>query len=209
MPRTIDPDSELVRKAKRGDYDAFQKLVSKYERRLYTLALRILRQREDAEDVVQEAFLSVMEHLEEFREESTFHTWIVRIATNHALNLLRRRKTMKRVTAEETQDEDEEAPLPHPEFIAPWQDQPEAIANRKETQELLAGALERLEEKYLEAFLLRDVEGLSTEDTAKALGISEANARIRLFRSRLMLRELLTRTLGDEKNRLFPDHSHE
>ncbi len=204
-PQAPDPDIHLVRRARGGDFDAFQDLVSRYERQVYTLALRILRQREDAEDVVQDTFLSVMEHLPDFREEATFHTWLVRIATNHALNVLRKRKGTLPVSSREDAGE---KGLPHPEFIAPWRDGPEAIAELKETRELLTKALEALEDKHLVVFLLRDVEGLSTEETARALGISDANARIRLFRARLTLREELTRAFGDERNRVVPSHSH-
>ncbi len=207
MTNAADPDLDLVRRARAGEYDAFRALVEKYERELYTLAKRIVRQRQDAEDVVQETFISVMEHLASFREEALFHTWLVRIATNHALSTLRKRRGTVTVATEE--DADDRAGLPHPEFVAPWADNPEVIAGRKETGEILQKALERLDEKHLAAFLLRDVEGLSTEETARALGLSEANARVRLFRARLVLREELTRAFGDERSRVTPGHAHE
>lgn len=208
MVIAADPDIGLVRRARAGEFKAFQELVSKYERELYTLAFRIVRRTEDAEDVVQETFLSALEHLAEFREEAKFHTWLVRIATNHALTVLRKRKGMLTISPDEDSGDEDPKGLPHPDFIAPWKDSPEAIADRNESRELLTQALEGLEPKYLTVFLLRDVEGLSTEETAQALGISEANARIRLFRARLMLRERLTRALSDPKDRIIPDHSH-
>jgi RNA polymerase sigma-70 factor, ECF subfamily len=206
MPKSADPDLDLVHRARAGDFGAFQALVSRYERELYTLAVRIVRQRQDAEDVVQETLLSVMEHLEDFREESTFHTWLVRIATNHSLNVIRKRHGVITVAPG---DESDEGGLPHPQFVAPWTDNPEAIADRNETQEVLNRALAKLDEKHLLAFLLRDVEGMSTEEAARTIGISEANLRVRLFRARLVLREELTRAFGDEKGRVSLDHRHE
>jgi RNA polymerase sigma-70 factor (ECF subfamily) len=207
--RAPDPDSDLVRRARGGEYDAFQALVDRHERDLYRLAMRIVRQRQDAEDVVQDTFLSVMEHLGDFREESTFRTWVVRIATNHALNLLRKRRGTVTVSPEAGHPDGEEGSLPHPEFIAPWRDNPEEIAGRKETGEVLARALGLLDEKHLAAFVLRDLEGMSTEDAARTLGISEANVRVRLFRARLALREELTRAFGDESRKVTGGHSHE
>jgi RNA polymerase sigma-70 factor (ECF subfamily) len=201
-----DPDGDLVRRARKGDYDAFQALVDKYSREVYNLALRILRQQQDAEDIVQETFLSVIEHLVDFREESKFRTWLVRIATNHALNVLRKRRGITAMPAERGPEDEG---LPHPEFIAPWKYNPEEIADRSETREVVEKALERLDEKHLAAFVLRDLEGLSTEETAEALGISETNVRVRLFRARLVLREELTRAFGDEAGRVTGGHHHE
>lgn len=200
-------DALLVQRAKAGDYGAFEQLVARYERPVYTLALRMLRRPEDAEEVVQETFLSVVEHLKGFREESSFFTWLVRIATNHALKALRRRKRVESVTAPTGQaDPADEQSLPHPEFIAEWSETPDAIVLRRETQQLLAEALDTLDEKYRMVFLLRDVEGLSTEEAAGALGITVANAKVRLLRARLMLREYLTQRLGDASRQL--PHAH-
>ena len=207
LSRAPDPDAERVRLARQGNYEAFEELVSQYERPMYNLAMRILRRREDAEDVVQQTFLSVLEHLDGFDGRSLFYTWLVRIATNHALKILRKKRGLPSVSFEESRDQ-ENAPLPHPEFIAPWRDQPDQVAEQHEIQHLLAEAMDQLDEKYRLVFLLRDVEGLSTEEAAEALGISVANAKVRLLRARLMLRELLTRTLGDPNQRVR-GHDHE
>lgn len=208
MPPVEDPDRELVSLARTGDYAAFESLVSKYERRVYGLAMRIVGRRHDAEEVVQQTFLSVVEHLAEFRQEATFYTWLMRIATNHALALLRKR-TVRAAAPLESGDRGEGyADVPHPDFIAPWRETPDQIAARRETQELLAQALAELDEKYRVVFVLRDVEGLSTAETAAALDITESNVKVRLLRARLMLRERLTRVFGDESTRMFPDHQH-
>jgi RNA polymerase sigma-70 factor (ECF subfamily) len=209
LTRTPDPDLPLVREARGGRYEAFEELVARHERYVYTLALRIVHSAQDAEEIVQETFLSVVEHLKDYREESSFRTWLVRVATNHALKVLRRRRTHHERSLDGAADGDEEArPLPHPEFVAPWREEPENVAQRHETRELLTEAMSGLEEKYRLVFLLRDVEGLSTEETAAALGISEANVKVRLLRARLMLRERLTRTLGDPLRQVLSDHDH-
>lgn len=209
MPQIADGDRELVHRARQGDFEAFESLVALYERRIYGLALRIVRRQHDAEEVVQQTFLSVVEHLAEFREEARFSTWLMRIATNHALLLLRKRSRRRTVPLGEEYGENEDyASVPRPEYIAQWRETPDEIASRKETQQLLAAALDELDDKYRLVFLLRDVEGLSTAETAEALGITEANAKVRLLRARLMLRERLTRQFGDEASRVTPDHDH-
>jgi RNA polymerase sigma-70 factor (ECF subfamily) len=203
-----DEDLPLVRRAGEGDFAAFEALVGRYERRIYGLARRIVGQVQDAEEVVQQTFLSVIEHLGDFREEALFRTWLTRIATNHALALLRKRSQQRTVPLADDQPADPEEELPHPEYIAQWRETPEEIASRHETRELLDEALQQLDEKYRLVFLLRDVEGLSTGETAETLGISPANVKVRLLRARLMLRERLTRQFGDEAARVFPGHKH-
>lgn len=206
MPSPIvDPDRELVHRAKAGDFEAFDQLVRRYERPLFKLAARIVSNPHDAEEVVQDSFLSTLEHLKGFQEQSTFHTWLVRIATNSALKLLRKRRGLPISTVPTDEDN---APLPHPEVIAPWREGPQALAERHETRQLLDEALSRLDEKYRLVFLLRDVEGLSTEEAAQVLQITANNLKVRLLRARLMLREQLTQTFGDLQRRLSP-HRHD
>lgn len=208
MHPTEDDDLPLVRKAQAGDFQAFEALVGKYTRTVYGLALRIVGHSHDAEEVVQQTFLSLIEHIQGFREESRFSTWLRRIAANHALHLIRRRKVRKTVPLSDAPTEEGYGDLPYPEFIAVWRDTTDAIVGRRETQRLLDEALQELDEKYRVVFLLRDVEGNSTAETAKLLEISEANVKVRLLRARLMLRERLTRHFGDENQRLEP-HRHE
>jgi RNA polymerase sigma-70 factor (ECF subfamily) len=209
MRQPSDADRQAVERAQGGDFAAFEALVARYERRIYSLALHIVRQREDAEEVVQQTFLSVIEHLGEFRQEARFSTWLMRIATNHALALLRRRSRRRTVPLGEDRGEDEDyQDVPRPEFIAQWRETPQQIASRHETRRLLDEALDALDEKYRLVFLLRDVEELSTSETAEALGISQSNVKVRLLRARLMLRERLTRQFGDPSRRVVPDHAH-
>lgn len=199
-----DPDLPLVRQSLAGDYDAFEQLVNRYEKRVYSLALRIVRNDADAQDVTQATMLAMLEKLDTFSQASTFSAWLLRIATNEALYLLRKRK-VRQAQSLDAADGDRE-PLPHPDLIARWKQDPQELASRSEIRALIDRALDELDEKYRLVFLLRDVQGLSTEETAEALGISPANAKVRLLRARLMLREKLTAVLGDPDTAMR--HSH-
>lgn len=202
-------DLTLLQRARQGDFAAFEEIVSRHERRIYSVVMGILHQHQDAENVVQETFLAVLEHMSDFRGESSVATWVLRIATNQALKVLRKRRGLPTVPLEMAPDQqDSYAALPHPDFIAHWRDNPEDLATRAEVRRLLDEALAELDEKYRLVFLLRDVEELSTRETAEVLGLSEANVKVRLLRARLFLRERLTRVLGDEATRLFPSHDH-
>lgn len=202
-------DLALLRAARTGDLPAFEELVARYQGRVFGLARRILASQHDAEDVTQQTFLSILEHMDGFREESSVSTWVLRIAANFALKTLRKRRTLPTVPLDAADGNgDSYAAMPHPEFIARWRDGPDQLAQRAEVRRLLDAALDEIDEKYRVVFLLRDVEELSTRETADALGLSEANVKVRLLRARLMLRERLTRALGDEAARLFPSHDH-
>lgn len=206
---TEPTDLELVAKAKAGDLSAFEALVTRHERRIYSLAFRILQHQQDAEDVTQQTFLSALEHLSGFREEASFATWLSRIATHAALKVIRKRHATEYHADEDLHAEDEErGPLPHPEFIADWSQSPEHLAQQNETRQLIEQALQELDDKHRLVFILRDVEGLSVKDTAATLGISEVNVKVRLMRARLRLRERLTRAFGDPARRLAP-HKHD
>jgi len=204
-------DSELVKRAKTGDLDAFEALATRHEQRVYSLAMRMLRQVQDAEDVTQQTFLSALEHLDGFRGEASFSTWLLRIASHAALKVIRKREGLEMVSLEaETEKSEGFDHVPHPEYIADWRESPERLVVKHETQRLLDEALAGLDEKHRLVFLLRDVEGLSIRETAEALGLSEANTKVRLLRARLQLREQLTQTLGDPATRIERgQHHHE
>ena len=213
QPINSDPpaaqDTELVQRAKAGDLEAFEALTNRYERQVFSLALRIVRQEQDAEDVTQQTFLSAMENLEGFRGEARFATWLSRIATHAALKILRKRKGLEMISLEEvTEAPDNWDVVPHPEYIADWRQSPEELVHKNEIRRLLDDALEQLDEKHRLVFLLRDVEGLSVKETAEALGLTESNTKVRLLRARLQLRETLTRTLGDPDRRLIRAGHH-
>ena len=202
-------DEVLVQRAQTGALDAFEALTTRHERQVYSLVLRMVRQEQDAEDVTQQTFLSAMENLAAFRGESSFSTWLLRIATHAALKVIRKRKGLDTVSYDAaTEERDDFNQVPHPDFIADWRQTPEQLAQNNEVQRLVDDALAQLEEKHRLVFLLRDVEGLSVRETAEALELSEANVKVRLLRARLQLREQLTQVLGDPATRLIRSHSH-
>ena len=202
-----DPDEKLVILAKGGDLAAFEALVSQHEDRVYSLALRILRHDQDAQDVTQQTFLNAMEGLPQFRGESSFGTWLLRIATYAALKILRKQRGLDTVSLDEATTEDEGS-IPHPEYIADWRESPEQLVERNETRKLIDEALNELDDKHRLVFLLRDVEGLSIQETADALGLRESNVKVRLLRARLQLRERLTPVFGDPSRRILHRHRH-
>lgn len=203
-PSAATEDAVLVQRARSGDLRAFEELTGRYESRVYSLAWRILRQEQDAEDVTQQTFLSAMEALQGFRAEASFSTWLLRIAAHAALKIIRKRQGLPTVSLEAAAEAREDGqPVPHPEYIADWSESPEVLVHRKEVRDLLDQALQELDEKHRLVFLLRDVEGLSVREAAEALGLSEANTKVRLLRARLQLRELLTRALGNPETRVI------
>ena len=183
-------DYALVAEAKAGSYEAFEELVNRYENKIYRLGINITGSPEDAEDVLQEAFLKAFQHLPDFREDSRFYTWLVRIAVNEGLMKLRKRRTDRSVPiADEIGDEGEVVPR---EF-ADWKPDPEQSYAQAEIETILRNAAQTLPPAYRTVFLLRDVEDLSTAETASVLSLTEGTVKARLFRARLMLREELSK----------------
>ncbi|MCC6507680.1 MAG: sigma-70 family RNA polymerase sigma factor [Pirellulaceae bacterium] len=201
-------ERELLQRAKTGDFTAFQELVAQLQPRVYGLAFRILQQVQDAEDTVQQTFLSLIEHIGEFREESSIATWVLKIASNHALKILRKKRGLQVTSMHAVDPDDRYDSVPHPEFISPWSKTPEEIAEQSEVHDELERALSQLNEKYRSVFVLRDVEGLSVKETAEALELTESTVKVRLLRARLALREQLTRKFGDPQRVMIPDHNH-
>src|SRR6266705_436766 len=183
-------ESVLVAQVRGGDSRAFNELVRRYEGKIFRLAQHVTQNREDAEDVLQETFMKAYEHLDQFKGDSKFYTWIVRIAVNQALMKLRRRKTDKSVSLDETIDTGEDTVVRE---IAAWGEDPEQQFSREELGGVLDTAIQSLEPLYRSVFVLRDIEELSTEETADALELSVPAVKSRLLRARLQLRERLTR----------------
>ena len=201
-------ETDLLHQAKGGDFAAFQKLVTILQPRVYGLTFRILQQAQDAEDATQQTFLALIEHIADFLEESSVATWVLRIATNNALKILRKKRTVKMVSMSEMASEDSYGDVPHPEFIAPWSQTADEIVQQAEVQAELEKALLELDDKYRLVFVLRDIEGLSVRETAQALDLTESTVKVRLLRARLALREHLTRRFGDASQAMTPDHKH-
>ena len=189
-PIDIDDEAAVVAQARLGDAKAFSELLRRYEGKIFRLALHITQNREDAEDVLQETFLKAYEHLDQFQGQSKFYTWIVRIAVNQALMKLRKRKSDRSVSLDETIDTGEDTVARE---IAAWDENPEQQYSREEINEILSSAIDGLAPIYRAVFVLRDVDDLSTEETAEALELSVPAVKSRLLRARLQLRDKLTR----------------
>jgi RNA polymerase sigma-70 factor, ECF subfamily len=186
----IHPDVALVARAKAGDQAAFEQLVRQYERQIFRVAQHITQNREDAEDITQDAFLKAYEKLDQFQGNSKFSTWLVRIAVNESLMRLRKRKTSKTVSMDaDVQTEDGAIPRD----FAEWRPNPEQNYNQAELGEILRKTIQGLPPGFRTVFTLRDIENLSTEETAEALGLSVPAVKSRLLRARLQLRERLSR----------------
>jgi len=187
----LDNEAVLLAEARAGRADAFIKLLNQYSSRVYRLALQITGNREDAEDVLQEVSLKAYANLREFRGDSRFYTWVVRITVNEALTKLRGRRIERQISLDEPIETGENDFMPRE--IESWGDNPEDRYATSELQKLLAEALEKLEPPYRLVFALRDIEQISTEETAQMLGLSVPTVKSRLMRARLKMRERLTR----------------
>lgn len=186
---------------KAGDKRAFAALVDAYSPRLYRLALRMLGDPLEAEDVLQDTFLKAFRGLDKFEGRSQMGTWLYRIAANEALMRLRKREpTMVSMDQEIEQPDGTELPRQ----LEDWCCLPEGEFMTAEAQEQLDRAVERLSPALRAAFVLRDLQGLSTREAAETLGISEAALKTRLSRARLELREQLT-SYFSERVREFQD----
>lgn len=192
----LHPDVALVEQVRAGDVTAYDTLVRKYERQVFRIAQHITQNREDAEDVVQDAFLKAYEKLDQFQGNSKFYTWLVRIAVNESLMRLRKRRNGKMVSIDEDV-ETEEGSVPRD--LADWAPDPEMNYGQSELAEILRKTIQGLPQGFRIVFVLRDVEGLSTEETAETLGLSVPAVKSRLLRARLQLRERLSRYFRRKK----------
>jgi len=179
-------ERRLVEGCRRGDFECFERLVGRYEKKIYNLALRMLRDPDDAREVLQETFLKVYDNLEKFRGEAHLSTWIYRIAMNEAL--MRIRKNKHRPRSLEVVDEDGER---REIDVEDWAPRPVDRLLTKELGGELDRAVARLPEDYRGAFLLRDVEGLSNEQIARAMKLSVPAVKSRIHRARVFLRNEL------------------
>jgi RNA polymerase sigma-70 factor (ECF subfamily) len=187
-----EDDFVLVERVLAGDRRAFEPLVRRHERRVFRVTLAILGNVEDAEESMQDAFVKAFRHLADFRREARFTTWLTRIAINDAIEKRKSRKTL--VSLSETENAEEQF---IPRRYEPWKSSPEQLYGKQELHRIVEEAIQSLATMYREAFVLRDVEGLSAEEAAEALGISVAALKSRLLRARLMIRERLAAVLEE------------
>ena len=197
MPAKNESDEVLVERSKGGNQAAFAELVNRYESKIYRLAHKMMGNREDAADVLQETFLDAHKSLSAFKGEAKFSTWLYRIATNVCLMKLRKKEGEGTIVS---LDE----PIPTEEGqrtceIPDWSTNPAAAVLNEELRQVMDKAIKELPPLYKSVFVLRDLEGLSNVEVGKVLGESVAAVKSRLHRARLFLRERLTRYLGENQ----------
>lgn len=180
-------DKELVALAREGDRQAFGQLVQTYQRRVYAIAFGILRNREDAWDAAQEAFVKAYKNLERFEGNSAFYTWLYRITYNLSIDHLRDKKRKETVDLDENRKL--ETALDRAGHKAP--NHPDDVSHRKELSRVLHDAMSKLSDKHRAIIVLREVQGLSYEEMAEVLGISKGTVMSRLFHARKNLQALL------------------
>lgn len=190
MPVHLPNEAALVAEAQAGNTAAFSTLVKQYDRYIYRLALNITGNKEDAEDVLQEALLKAYTKLGQFEGGSRFYTWLVRIAVNEALMKLRRRSPHREVSLDEPIEGNERSLVPRE--IEDWAENPEQRYAKVELNKILEETIAKLEPNFRTVFVLRDVEDMSTEETARVLGLTVPAVKSRLLRARLRVRELLS-----------------
>ncbi|MGO9269275.1 MAG: RNA polymerase sigma factor [Terriglobia bacterium] len=190
----LEDEAALVAQAQMGDEDAFSRLYNQYSRHVYRLALNLTHDREEAEDVLQDTFLKVFLHLREFRKESRFSTWLTRIAVNEALARLRRGAGRTQVSLDEPLKIEGEQSMPRE--IEDRQDDAEQAYSKLELQTILSKLMGKLEPMSRMILVLRYVQDVSTEATAKLLGLSVPAVKTRLLRARLKMRKGLSQFVG-------------
>lgn len=187
-----DEDAALVERSRQGDRTAFNELVNRNAQKVFRMARHMTRNDQDAEDVLQEAFLKAFSRLDQFQGDAKFSTWLTRIAVNESLMRLRKGRNSKTVSLDEEFEVGDNAIQRE---VADDGEDPEQTYGRTEMREILEGAIDSLAEGYRTVFVLRDVEGFSTEETAEMLDLSVSAVKSRLLRARLQLRDKLRRRL--------------
>ncbi|MBI3671044.1 MAG: sigma-70 family RNA polymerase sigma factor [Acidobacteria bacterium] len=181
-----DDDLPLLDRIVAGDAQAFEELVQRHEERVYRVTIAITGNHEDAEEAMQQTFLKVYQHLGGFQRASKFTTWLTRIAVNEALQKRRRQRVTESLDDPRLTDE-----AVMPKQLRDWHDDPEKIYSKQQMREIVESAIQSLAPMYREVFVLRDVQGLTTQEAAEALGIAVSALKSRLLRARLMMREAL------------------
>ncbi len=185
-------EQDFVKRLQAGDPAAYEELIENYAEMVYRVAYRILQDPHDAEDAMQETFLTVYRRIGSFRGDSKFSTWLYRIATNAALDMIRARQ--RKQGQDLAWDETEEEGAPLPDTLTPL---PEEVLMRREALALLEEGLQQLSPKLRTALVLYELEGLSMKEVAEVLGISTSAAKVRVHRARLLLQENLQHRLAE------------
>jgi RNA polymerase sigma-70 factor (ECF subfamily) len=184
-------DEELVHRVQQGDIEAFGQLARRHQRTVYWVIHAILHNPADSEEILQESFLKALEHIRDFRGESRFSTWLIRIAINEARMRYRKYRLGLQESLDTQREDQGDDGTFRPRELTDWHPNPEERWAKEEVAALLRRAIRSLPPIYREVFLLRDVEHLSTEETASALELTVPATKTRLLRARLMMREFL------------------
>ncbi len=193
MGSPFDQDLALVHACKSGNAAAFEELVKRYDTKLFRIAQHITHNREDAQDAVQEAFLKVFRKLTQFQENSKFSTWLTRITVNESLMKLRKQRHNKEFSIDNNFESEDHSLTSE---LADWARNPEELYRGFELRNILRSELQELQPGLRVVFVLRDIEGLSTEETAEVLESTPVAVKARLWRARLKLRERLSKYFG-------------
>jgi RNA polymerase sigma-70 factor, ECF subfamily len=193
MATELRDEPRMIASILAGDTQLFHELIRPYERRVYAMALSFLHNEADAEDAAQEAFLKAFRNLAGFRGDAKFGTWLVSITLNEARSRIRRRDAIKM----ESLDEPDEEGKTSPALLRDWKEIPSEALERKEVRSLLHQAITALPAIYREVFQLRDIEQLSVNEAAEALGITTSSVKVRLHRARMMLQKNLAPQLKE------------
>lgn len=183
-------DVELVRRARTGDIEAFEKLLGRHQQRVLRVVLSIVKEPMDAEEVAQEVFLTVFEKIDKFRGDASFTTWLHRVAVNAALMQRRKKKADRSVSLDEVMPAFDDKGMIAAN-VGDWTERAEDPVLQQEARAVIETAVDKLEEIYRTVFTLRDIQGFSTEETAAILDLSIAAVKTRLHRARLFLRSEL------------------
>ena len=200
MNKNVPTDAELIARIRKDDAAALEELVSRYEDRVYNLAYRMLGNKEDAEDVLQDTFLNAVRGLDSFKGKSSFSTWLYRVAANAALTKIRKRSRREKSESEFLDDVYSVRQAAHSGVVlTDWSTNPATSLLDEEARKELQKAIGELPEIYKAVFVLRDVQGLPAAEVAEVLGLSVAAVKSRLHRARLYLRNRLSNYFAGEE----------
>ncbi|MFP4597055.1 MAG: RNA polymerase sigma factor [Persicimonas sp.] len=193
-----EQEMQIVKRAQEGDREAFQELVERYQRKVYSICYGMLKNEPDSLDVSQEVFIKVFRYLENFNRNSSFYTWLYRITVNKCIDYIRKQSRRSEVDYDDTIQRKSEVSGDDNIMPSTLGIQPDRVYGRKELREKMLGALDTLSEKHRTILILREVEGLSYDEMAEVLDISKGTVMSRLYHARRYFQDAIKEYLGDK-----------